>query len=467
MKVIDRATVYENMSATRSIQNFGTLLKDKPEKLGQVVSMRPDLNVSVLTESMRNVYKNSKDSKNGFTPINALAIEWEIDVNYIKRVRIVGAPSGAPKLHVPQKVTLAEAYFDRNDTFAAENRQTYFVEKGPNRVGSGKFEYHVTLVGNDPERSGDVSYLASGRTVRFRSNYFPELSERGFTKFFSNTETHRNYISRHRASVDWSADYAIREEVFIQDGKKGSETIYKMNKKEKDCIDTFLLAREQSHLFSETNFDINGKCLKQDEKGRDIPMGSGIIEQIEKVCDKFLFSDLTTDLIEDSMQSLADKCAERTGNHWAYMCNDKFWNKFNKLMATDLRWQKTDGTYLYSKKGGMVKVGATYNSYEFAGNTVTFMINRALTEEYHDRAYAIMLDIGKNPTTGRPNIAMFTLEGSEMISGNINGLGGASGKESGEVSTSMHGSSYHLIGYAGVVVFNPYQSVILEESIAA
>ena len=127
-----------------------------------------------------------------------------------------------------------------------------------------------------------------------------------------------------------------------------------------------------------------------------------------------------------------------------------------------------DGAYLYSKEGSsMVKVGATYNAYEFAGNTITFMVNRALSEEYDDRAYALLLDIGKDGTSGRPNLAMFTLEGSEMISGNINGLGGASGKESGgDIASSIHGSSYHLIGYAGAVLFNPYKSVIIEEAVS-
>jgi hypothetical protein len=284
----------------------------------------------------------------------------------------------------------------------------------------------------------------------------------------SNTETHRNYISRHRASVDWSSDFAIRENVFISDGKEGKETIYKLNKKEKDVVDTFLYARENSMIFSESNFDVNGKCMIQDEKGRDIPMGDGIVAQIERVCDKFLFSDLNIDIIEDAMQSMAEKSDTRQNNHWTFTCNDKFWNKFNKLMKNDLRFIAQDGSYFWSKaKGGNVKVGATYNSYEFAGNIITIMVNQALSLEFTDRAYALLLDVGKDAVSGRPNIAMFTLEGSELISGNINGLGGASGKESGiDIATSVHGSSYHLLGYAGAVVFNPYKSVILEENVA-
>jgi hypothetical protein len=463
MKILDRNTVTENMSKTRTIQSFGTLLRDKPEKLGQVVSMRPDLSISMLTEALRNVYKNSKEVSS-FQPINAMAIEWQIDVNFIKRVKLVAAAVGTGLGFTPITVFTEENYFDKNDSFAAEDRSQYFVSKAAKRINAKKWEYEVMLITNDPAKSANAAYLGVGRTVRFRSNYFPELSERGYTKFLSNSETHRNYISRHRASVDWSGDFAIRENVFIADGKEGNETIYKMNKKEKDCLDSFLYARENSMIFSETNFDINGKCTLQDERGRDIPMGDGVIPQIEKVCDKFLFSDLSIDVIEDAMTSMGEKAETRQGNHWTYICNDKFWNKFNKLMKNDLRFIAQDGSYFWSKeKGGSIKVGATYSSYEFAGNTITVMVNQALSIEYSDRAYAIMLDVGKDMVSGRPNIAMFTLEGSEIITGNLNGMGGADGNTSGEISSSIHGSSYHLLGYSGSCVFHPYRSVIMEE----
>jgi hypothetical protein len=206
--------------------------------------------------------------------------------------------------------------------------------------------------------------------------------------------------------------------------------------------------------------------LLKDEKQRDIPMGDGIITQIEKVCDKTLFSTLSLEMIEDGMAALAEKCESETGNHWAFVCNRIFWNKFQRLIATNVQWKSPgDGSYFWSKSGKYIKVGASYNSYEFGGNHITFMVNRALSEEYHDRAYAIMLDIGKDGVSGRPNIAMFTLEGSEMISGNLEGLGKQDGKSSGSISSSVHGSSYHLIGYAGAVVFNPYKAHLFEETV--
>lgn len=466
MRIIDRETVLSNQSATKTVQNFGKLLHDKPHKLGQVATMKPELSVSLLTDGLRNVYENSKSAKSQYTPVNAMAIEWEIDVNFVKKVKISGAVSGAGTGGTPVTIQLAERYYDKNDTFALENRQQLFVLKAPKRKSSNKWEYTVTLIGNNPARSIDPAYAAQNRITRYRSNFFPELSERGFTKYMSNMEKHRNYLSRHRASVDWSADFAIREEVYIADGKKGKETFYKMNKKEKEALDHYMFSRENNILFGESNFDINGKCNLQDEKGRDIPMGDGLITQLTKVCDKALFSKLTTRHFEDGMQTLTKKSEKLIGNTFYLVANTIFWTQFNRLMKEDLRFQNTDGAYFWSKSAGDVSVGSTFTSYEFAGNKFVVMVDRALTQEYEDRGYAILLDGSKDPVSGRPNLAMFTMEGSELVSGNLNGLGGQSGKSSGEISTSIHGSSYHLIGYSGVVVFNPYKAFIFEQNVA-
>ena len=99
-------------------------------------------------------------------------------------------------------------------------------------------------------------------------------------------------------------------------------------------------------------------------------------------------------------------------------------------------------------------------------DTITFMPDRALSQEYPDYAYGIFLDTGADLVSGRPNIAMFTIEGSEIISGNLNGMGQADGKSSGEISTSVAGSSYHLMGFGGCCVFNPYKSFILLEAVS-
>jgi hypothetical protein len=43
----------------------------------------------------------------------------------------------------------------------------------------------------------------------------------------------------------------------------------------------------------------------QDEKGQDIPIGDGVIKQIERYCEKFAYS-LTTRWLEDIMASMRE-----------------------------------------------------------------------------------------------------------------------------------------------------------------
>lgn len=82
-------------------------------------------------------------------------------------------------------------------------------------------------------------------------------------KWQSNVERHRGYLSTHRNDASYSALYAAYEDTFIKiaednrDGKK--ETIYRMDKLEKNLLENFLTARNQALIFGKSNIDANGK----------------------------------------------------------------------------------------------------------------------------------------------------------------------------------------------------------------
>ena len=72
---------------------------------------------------------------------------------------------------------------------------------------------------------------------------------------------------------------------------------------------------------------------------------------------------------------MADKAQSDTGNKFVIVCNRKLWNDINTVLGEYLANYRTDGTYMYSKsankgQGGYVKVGATYDSYEYAGELI-------------------------------------------------------------------------------------------------
>jgi hypothetical protein len=59
---------------------------------------------------------------------------------------------------------------------------------------------------------------------------------------------------------------------------------------------------------------------------------------------------------------------------------------------------------------------------------------------------------------------MFTLEGREMLSGKLKGMGGFSGKENNtDLATSVDGSEYHLLEIF-CCCFNPYNAAIVKEA---
>jgi hypothetical protein len=89
-------------------------------------------------------------------------------------------------------------------------------------------------------------------------------------------------MSRHRASDTVSADYKMQESVYLEIAKKDKKEYYKMHQHEVDVMNTFMLAKNNSCIFSQTNYDVNGKCLDQDERGRDVPMSDGVLPQIER-----------------------------------------------------------------------------------------------------------------------------------------------------------------------------------------
>jgi hypothetical protein len=112
-------------------------------------------------------------------------------------------------------------------------------------------------------------------------------------------------------------------------------------------------------------------------------------------------------------------------------------------LKDDLRFNaNANGEYYWTNNGGSkIKVGAHYDSYTFQGNTVVFMVDKILSDEYPYSGYGFCINVGVDQTTANSGISMFTLEGREMLSGKLKGMGGFSGKENNtDLATSVDGS---------------------------
>ena len=101
----------------------------------------------------------------------------------------------------------------------------------------------------------------------------------------------------------------------------------------------------------------------------------------------------------------------------------------------------TDGAYTVNVKGanGYVKVGTTFDSYTYNGNTVVFKLDRSLDLEYPNKGFGMFVDLTTD-SNGRAGLQMFTFKGGQLIHNVIKGVGGADGLTSGEVSSPVAGS---------------------------
>lgn len=142
------------------------------------------------------------------------------------------------------------------------------------------------------------------------------------------------------------------------------------------------------------------------------------------------------------------------------------WNQVQEVLSEYLSRWKVNNTYMYSKaKNGYIDVGATFQSYEWAGNQVTFLVDRTFTYEYGtDKGYGLFLDCTADLMNGEPAIQMFTLKGGDFISNKYPGVGGLDGLSSGVVNSNVAASKLINWGYSGIGVFSPYRSFILQEA---
>jgi hypothetical protein len=457
MKVISLNQI-QNGADTKTIQNLGAQFGLKPHISKQVVTMYPGLTLQKLTEQLGAVFhKDTKDLN--LKEIEAYEFQWKIKTNRIPRIMIAEDCNESGGVDSEIRLILEKKFYDIRDVFELENEQQVFVSRQPRQLQPNKVEHWVKLVSGSRESSINTNYLKRGKMTKYLTNYQPELSDIGFSKSFWNAEMHRNFISRHRIGDSFSGDFTRMKNIIMQHG----QDLYSMPEMEKDMLDQLYLAFENSMLLGAGNFDDNGKVLTNEVDGRAIPMGVGLIPTIRKYCGQTRYFFLSDTILRSVISACVEKMANRTGNTIAVACNWRMYEQAQVVLDNLLK-TRTNDAYFYDAKGGKIKVGAHYNAYEFAGNTIVFMHNDALTERYPDKGYGVFIDT--NRYGEEANVQMVTLKGMSLMSGSMLGMGGKTGGANVEnLGTLVHGHRFELLGYRGIKLANPYTSHILEENV--
>jgi len=279
----------------------------------------------------------------------------------------------------------------------------------------------------------------------------------------------RNYLTTFRNDIDYSSQFAIMEDKFIRmAGSKGQgETFFQLDTKEKILLDNFMLARGKGLLLNRSSMDKNGKSTISDPAtGRPVNIGAGIIPQIERFASKSVYVNFMLETLNTALRTLNRKAEKPQGNTYNLIVNEILYADINRVLGDYLAKFKTDGSFMYSMKAnGFVKVNPMgYDSYNYLGNSINITVDRALTEEYPDRGFGIIVDLTSDAASGTPAMAQFTVKDSQFIQNTIAGVGGLDGNQSGAVATPVAGSKKVIMGVAGVCVFNPYRSYIIRQA---
>ena len=136
--------------------------------------------------------------------------------------------------------------------------------------------------------------------------------------------------------------------------------------------------------------------------------------------------------MKEAIKFMLTKTDNLTGNDFIVCCNSLLWTMVNdNLMNEIAKWQPT-ACLMYSKTAGVrknvgetvdgIKVGNTFTAYEYAGNTITFMPDRALDVEYPDEAFGFILDLTPDLAAGKPAIESWTFKGADLIKSDVKGV---------------------------------------------
>lgn len=246
-----------NQGETRTYENFLKMLGDKPKNLGLLSRMYPQCTATYYTEALGNIFYNNAKKANKFQSIDSYMIEWQLDVNEIKRVPLAAMPEGDGADGTEITFYFPYRYYEKYDIFKVEDtRQQFIVINHPVKKGSNLWMVSARLVTEDYNTLLDLSGTHAGSLTVFQSNAVPEMSEEGYVKNQSNIQKIRNYLTTFRNDIDYSSKFELLEDKFIKIAKGDNNvTYYQLDTKEKQLLDNFMLARGKGLLLNRSNID--------------------------------------------------------------------------------------------------------------------------------------------------------------------------------------------------------------------
>lgn len=485
MRVISRINQNVlNSQRMATMRDLEKLFGVAPNMAAKTIRLFPQNSISMFTEGLGEIYNISEKSDN-YIGLNANAYKWKIRGHQVPKVKLVARVTGGAIAAgstiggngVPFIIAVQNSYYNPRDIIKLEDGSLMYVLTEGTFIKQNCFEYTVKINTGNPADTINTNYLQPGRETGINGNAYPELSDRGYISAAMAHEEHINYLTKVRYDWSFSADaaatkYIIEDQVF-HNGK-----MVKLNL----ITDQLLMqAMEQYHMNKElmlidgrTTMTADGRCFLQDEKGQDIIEGDGLVAQMHS-SRKQTYTNMTIGLIEDALSDLALHMPNPTGNTILLTTGLEGYKMFGRIMRAEHKgfWSTAADKYVQTKNG-KIQLGAHYNAFEFQGNKIVVNVNKvfdhpANVSEKDANGKPVksstFLFIDATSYDGVPNLQLIAKDGRSFITGELDGIGGQTGKQSGKVSSLLDGSARSMIGTCGIVMHNPYSSMILERKI--
>lgn len=487
MRIVSR--ISNNLMNTRStatMRELEKLFQIAPNLASKTIRLFPQHAISFLTEGLGEIY-DIKEKTDSFTGLNDKQYKWKIRGHQVPRIKFVtrvtggaiGAGTTIGGTGSEFIIACGSAYYNPYDIVKLLDGTLLFVKAGPIFQKEGTWEYTVTINTNNPTNTVDTNMLQPGIESGPAGVAYPELSDKGYLALQQASEEHVNYLTKVRYDWSWSADAAATKYVIediVPNGTKMQKFNYITDELFREALETFHFRKEMQLIYGQSTMDANGRCFLQDPKtGQDIVEGDGLIAQMAD-SRKQTYTQLTIDLLEDALSDISLHSPKPTGNVYMMSTGREGYKEFGRIMRAEHKsaWTLQPNSYVQTKNG-KIQLGAEYNAYLFQGNTIIVNVNSVFDHPANPSP--------KDPTTGRSlesskllfidmssydgvkNIQMIAKDGRSFITGEVDGIGGQDGKTSGKASSTLDGSSKTIIGTMGVVMHNPYSSMMLEKKL--
>lgn len=107
-------------------------------------------------------------------------IEWQLDINEIKRIPLAAVPEGDGSDGTEITFYFPQRYYEKYDIFKVEKtRQQFIVVSHPIKKGTNLWCLQARIVSEDYNTMIDMTGAMPGDLTVWQSNAFPELSEEG------------------------------------------------------------------------------------------------------------------------------------------------------------------------------------------------------------------------------------------------------------------------------------------------